>query len=121
MHAESERWIQEFRALATSLGGEGLWIEKVLLQTLRAVTTDAALERDDALGGLLRAIRDLEIDAGALTKLSGELEDLRQKLPAELLHGEGGYDPTDPENLKQALEDVKELLLAQLLATSAEL
>ena len=94
----------------------GIWLEKVLLKTKPLVSDDEALERDDALSGLLRAIRDMELDSSALDELAGEVSALRQKLPAELLNGDDPYDPAKPEVLKETLEDIKELLVNRLLS-----
>lgn len=120
LHAEREHWIQEFRALATGLGGAGLWLEKVEFQTRPALTIDDALARDDALSGLLRSIRDLQLDSVALHTLEDEVAALRQKLPPELLHGAESYDPTDARQMQHALAEVKELLLNRLLSTEGE-
>ena len=117
LHADREHWIQEYRALATGLGGAGIWLEKVSIKTRPSVSADEVLARDDALGGLLRAIRDMELDDTALDGLADEVSALRQKLPAEILGGEDRYDPTDPEQLKDTLEDIKELLVNRLLST----
>jgi hypothetical protein len=117
LHADRERWIQEYRALATGLGGAGIWLEKISIKTRPSVSVDEVLERDDALSGLLRAIRDMELDASALEELAEEISALRQKLPAELLGGDEPYDPTNPEVLKETLEDIKELLVSRLLST----
>ena len=117
LHADRERWIQEYRALATGLGGAGIWLEKVSIKTSPSVSVDEVLERDDALSGLLRAIRDVELDASALDDLADEISSLRQKLPAELLGGDDPYDPTSTEALKETLEDIKELLVNRLLTT----
>ena len=117
LHADRERWIQEYRALATGLGGAGVWLEKVSIKTKPSVSADEVLERDDALSGLLCAIRDIELDASALDELADEISALRQKLPAELLSGDDPYDPTDPAVLKDTLEDIKELLVNRLLST----
>ncbi len=117
LHADRERWIQEYRAMATGLGGEGIWLEKVSIKTKASVSVDEVFERDDALSGLLRAIRDMELDASALDELADEISVLRQKLPAELLGGDDPYDPTQPEVLKETLEDIKELLVNRLLST----
>lgn len=115
LHADIEHWIQEYRALATGLGGAGIWLEKVSLKTQPTVSVDDILARDDALGGLLRAIRNLELDESALAELVNEVFALRQKLPAELLSAEDRYDPTDLQQLKAVLEDIKELLVNRLL------
>ncbi len=117
LHANREHWLQEYRALATSLGGAGIWLEKVSIKTRPPVSADEALARDDALGGLLRAIQNMELDAAILDKLANELSALRQKLPAELLEGEDSDNPASPEQIKQSLEDIKELLVNRLLST----
>jgi hypothetical protein len=117
LHADSLRWIQEYRALAAGLGGAGIWLEKVELETRQAVALDELLRRDDALGGLLRAIHAMEMDAAGVEGLAGEIADLRQKLPPELLGGEERYDPADPQYLVSLMQDIKELLMHRLLAT----
>jgi len=120
LHADRERWIQEYRAMATGLGGAGIWLEKVSIKTKPPVHVNEVLERDDALSGLLRSIRDMELDASALDELADEISALRQKLPAELLGGDDPYDPTNPEVLKGTLEDIKELLINRLLSPGKE-
>ncbi|MDT0499039.1 DNA repair exonuclease [Algiphilus sp. W345] len=117
LHADRERWIQEYRALATGLGGAGIWLEKISIKTMPAISTDEVLERDDALSGLLRAIHDMELDSSVLDELADEMSVLRQKLPAELLAGDDPFDPANPEFLKETLEDIKELLVNRLLST----
>ncbi|HFE38657.1 MAG TPA: DNA repair exonuclease [Gammaproteobacteria bacterium] len=116
LKADLFHWVQEYRALATDIGGARLWLEKVSLMTRPSVSTDICLARDDALSGLLRGINEREVDEAALMSLAHEVASLRQKLPAELLGGEDGYDPADPEQLKIVLEDVKELLVNRLLS-----
>lgn len=117
LHADRERWIQEYRALATGLGGAGIWLEKISIKTKPAISSDEALERDDALSGLLRAIHDIELDSSVLDELSDEISVLRQRLPSELLAGDDPLDPTNPDFLKETLEDIKELLVNRLLST----
>jgi hypothetical protein len=119
LHSDSLHWIQEYRALASGLGGAGLWLEKVVLETHQAMALDELLARDDALGGLLRAVHALEMDAAGVEELAGEVAALRQKLPAELLGGEERYDPGDPQYLSGLMEDIRELLMHRLL-TSGE-
>jgi DNA repair exonuclease SbcCD nuclease subunit len=117
LHSDSVHWVQEYRALASGLGGAGLWLEKVAIETRQAVALDELLERDDALGGLLRAIDELEMDASGVEELAAEVADLRQKLPPELLGGEDRYDPTDPRYLAGLMEDIKELLVHRLVSS----
>jgi DNA repair exonuclease SbcCD nuclease subunit len=117
LHSDSVHWVQEYRALASGLGGAGLWLEKVAIETRQAVALDELLERDDALGGLLRAIDELEMDASGVEELAAEVADLRQKLPPELLGGEDRYDPTDPRYLAGLMEDIKQLLVHRLVSS----
>ena len=117
LHADRDRWIQEYRALATALGGAGIWLEKVSIKTKSSIFADEVFEREDALSGLLCSIRDMELDASALDELVDEISALRQKLPAELLGGDDPFDPTNPELLTDTLEDIKELLVNRLLST----
>lgn len=117
LHAQREHWMQEYRALATGLGGAGLWLEKLVIETVPSISVDEALVRDDALGGLLHTIREMELDESAMGELAAELFALHQKLPAEMLAGDARFDPTDPEVLKQTLEEIKALLINRLLST----
>ncbi len=120
MSGAVEHWTQEFRALASGLGGAGLWLEKVFFGTKAAIDPDELAARDDAFAGLLRAIRELELDQAAAAELAESVSALRHKLPPELLSGADRYDPTDPAENRTALEDVKELLLGRLLAAKTE-
>ncbi len=117
LQADREHWVQEYRALATGLGGAGIWLEKVAIRTKPPVCADTILARDDALSGLLRAIRDMELSDAALAGLANEVSALGQKLPADIRSGADPYDPTDPDQLRDMLEDVKDLLVTRLLAS----
>lgn len=121
--ADPERWVNEIRSLAGALGDGSLWIEKVQVRTRRAADL-AALEGEDALGGLLRTIRTLETDEAGLARLAEGFADLERKLPPELFEtGEEGEAnrPTDPERLRVLLEEAKDLLLSRLLAAPESL
>jgi DNA repair exonuclease SbcCD nuclease subunit len=117
LRLESAHWIQEYRALASGMGGSGMWLEKVVLDTQPAIVMDELLGRDDALGGLLRAIDTLEVDAANIQELSEEVSALRQKLPSDLLGGEERYDPCDPDYVASLMGDIKELLMGRLVRT----
>ena len=120
LHLERERWIQEYRALATGIGGAGVWLEKVSVKTSPVASGDDMQRADAALGGLLGGLQNLEFDEAALDALAEELTDLRQKLPPELLSGDDPYDPAGPEQLQDVLEDVRSLLLNRLLSAAPE-
>ena len=115
LRAAREQVINECRSLAGSVGSGDLWVEKVVFDTRRAESEEAALARDDAFGGLLRSIRDLEADPTRLVKLGEEVADLSSKLPLELRSGEDAFEPSDPDYIRESLDDVKALLLERLL------
>lgn len=113
----AERWIHECRSIATGFGEGALWIEKVRFETRRPDDLRDPFDGDDALGGLLRSLRDLREGRGSLEPLPSELADLKRKLPAELSADGDFLDVTDPEQLRSLLPEVEDLLLARLLAT----
>ncbi len=110
--ASPERWISECRAL----GGGSLWIEKVQLRTRQNDAVRDTFAAEDALGGLLKSIQDLEA-GGGLAELAKDFEDLRRKLPPELFEDAEALDPTDPERLRSLLGEVEDLLLSRLLTS----
>ncbi|MBK1643178.1 DNA repair exonuclease [Thiocapsa imhoffii] len=114
LHAERERVLNECRALVSGRGLGEIWIEKLLVETHADQQPDA-LTREDALGGLLRAIQELELEDAGAASLAEEVAGLTAKLPPALRGGEEAFDPTRPEHLRSALEDVKALLLERLL------
>jgi hypothetical protein len=118
LHAERERVVNACRALAGSIGAGEIWVEQVLIDTRGTVSAAAALARDDAFGGLLRAIRGLDLDPERLAALAGEVADLGLRLPPELCIGDDAVDPTAPEYLRGCLEDVQALLLDRLLGST---
>jgi DNA repair protein SbcD/Mre11 len=106
-----ERWTNEIRASAIDLSGGALLIEQVKMHTQTKVDFEQILKRDDPLGALFRAIRDLDADEQLLADMSGEFRDLQRKLPPELRTGDEAIDLDNPETLRQAIVDVKHLLL----------
>ena len=117
LHAGIENLKQELRALCNNFGGAGMWLEKLSLKSAPAAGGDEIENNDEALGGLLGIIRKLEVDGAAAASLLDEVAALGSKLPAELRGGDDGFDPADPQQLAEILEDVKELLVNRLLVT----
>lgn len=115
LRAERERLTNECRSLAETIGVGAIWVEKLVLETAPAASEESALARDDAFGGLLRSIRDLELDADRLSRLAGDFADLNAKLPVALRSGPDAVNPSDPDYIRRCLDDVKALLLERLL------
>ncbi len=69
-------------------------------------------EEDSPLAGLEQAVAGLELD-GSLLGLAPEFENLRGRLPAELLAAEDPFHP-DEEGMAMLRDEVRELLMARL-------
>lgn len=113
LRAEPARVAAECRALA-EMHGDALWMEQVRVHTRPLHTRDAALARDDAIGGLLRAIDALDAQQ-AQPEAQAMFSDLRTRLQA----AGADFDPLAPDALHEALEDVKALLFERLLGGNA--
>lgn len=116
LRAQSERVINECRALANSLAADALWVEKVLIDTQGTRSEAEALARDATLGALFQSIRELQRDPAALAALGDAFADLQARLPAQLREGDEALDLQDGDYLRACLEDVQALLLERLLA-----
>ncbi|MCK7578287.1 MAG: DNA repair exonuclease [Chromatiales bacterium] len=112
LRAAQDQVINECRALANAIGGEAMWVEKVLIETRREPSAAERPVRDEAFDSLLRVIRDLELDA---EPLSAEFADLAAKLPPEIRSGDEPCDPGSTEFLRRSLVEAQELLMARLL------
>lgn len=112
----SPQFVNDVRAVATDVGSGDVWVEKVKVQATAPWDLQELIERDDTLGGLLRSIRDLSLSSGALETLPADFADLKKRLPQELIHGEDPIDIEIQERRGEILEDVKQILLARLLA-----
>ncbi len=113
---QSEGFVHEVRAVATDAGAGEVWVESVKVRPRIALELEALMEQDDALGGLLRSIRDLRFGAEAFDRLTSDWSDLRKRLPQELLHGADPLDLDTDENRREILDDVRQILLSRLMA-----
>lgn len=112
-------WADALRTQAADLGGERLWLEKIRLRTREQLDLDTLIQSNEALGGLVRSLLNLDLDAQALREIDPDFDAFQNKLPAELLSGEEAFDPLHPGQWAEIREDVKNLLVAQLLESGA--
>jgi DNA repair exonuclease SbcCD nuclease subunit len=111
-----EQFVAECRALAADLSATTVWIEKVKLQTRSpAVATSALDDRADALGDLLRFLRDASTNESLLADLAGDLTEVNQKLPSDLNDGPEPLRLDDPATIAALLPEVEALLTSRLL------
>jgi DNA repair exonuclease SbcCD nuclease subunit len=109
----------DIRAAALDVGGGSVWIEKVKVQTTPTQNLDEKCMGDGPLGELLAVIREYQADDQLLATLGEELEELDRKLPADLLSGEGGLRLLDRSALREALDEVRSLLIERLESQGA--
>jgi DNA repair exonuclease SbcCD nuclease subunit len=115
LHNHAEELVNRLRAAANDLGQKNLWIERVRFRTEAPLDVGALEERDDAIGQLARSLRALRDDQAGLTALLPEFASLRKKLPQEAREGDDGIRLDDPAFLREALEDVEQMLISRLL------
>jgi DNA repair protein SbcD/Mre11 len=112
--ADSERWIQQLRAIALEAAGDGLWIERVTFTGAPTEDHDLPAVEEDAIAQFVAAARTLRGDESQLAQLGDLLADVRRKLPAELREGEDGLHLENPATLRRLLEEVECLVIDRL-------
>lgn len=111
---ERERWVEQIRELATDLGRDEIWLEKVRFATRDRVSIEDLLAHDDAVAEVFRGLRELSASDEALLAIGAELGELARKLPAALREGPEPIKLDSPEELRAVLADVEQMLLPRL-------
>jgi DNA repair exonuclease SbcCD nuclease subunit len=107
LHSNSERWLNEIRAVATDAGLGKVWIEKINLQLSKKSET--------ALGEIGNFLKNMPKESEILEALSTEFKSLKNALPLEARTKH--TETIDPDTICRLLENgVEELLMARLLA-----
>ena len=117
LHARSIHWTEEFRGIASSVGN--IWLEKVKFNTTRKTSLEEIVSEDTPLFDLLQTIETMEFKADTLTTLVPDLANLKTKLPTELL-GDDSLLESNPNQLGDLREEVKELLIAKIIQHGGE-
>ena len=110
-----EHFVAQLRAAATDGLGDGIWLEKVMVQTRSTFDLAQVREEAGAVGHLARRLAAIKDDPSELAALAGCFAELEKKLPAELREGEGALLFTDAATLRAIVEDVEQTLLPRLL------
>ncbi len=106
----------ELRAIAGGVGAEALWVERVIWKT--SPPRGANAQADEALGEVLKVLRETSGDEEALSELAEELAPLAAKLPLDVREGPDGVDPSNPEALRTILADLEATLPTLLTEAS---
>ncbi len=113
---DSERLETELRGLATDLGVEQVWLERIDWHT---EAPRSARANDDAVGEVMKVLRSASEDPQILARLADGLRPMTVKLPSEVKSGTEGIDPADPETLARVLADVQRTLPSLLIEGKA--
>lgn len=111
LHENSAHWHEEFRAVAANFGD--IWIEKILFNTHKEQQPVENFADDSPLAVLQKSVEGLHFDTSRLLDLIPDFEQLRSKLPSDLLRDDDPFTP-DNEELAALRENVKELLTAKM-------
>ena len=111
LHENSAHWHEEFRAVAAGLGD--VWLEKILFNTRKEQQPVEDFADDSPLAALQKSVEGLQFETSRLLDLIPDFEQLRSKLPPDLLSDDDPFTPGGDE-LAALREDVKELLMAKM-------
>jgi predicted phosphodiesterase len=113
---ERERLDAELRGLATDIGFEQVWLERIDWD-IAPPRSSAGV--DESLGAALGVLRRAGEDPKTLVELGERLRPLALKLPIELRTGPDGVDPSDPDTIRRALANAQDMLPGYLLERGA--
>lgn len=120
LHENHLQQIHEYRALATEISQDKIWLEKIYFNTKPSSSIEAIFERKDALSELLHSIYDLEFHKTDLTELINELTELNKKLPREIKEGHEALNLDNPNIITKSLNEIKEFLIQRLLSVEID-
>ncbi len=114
LRSDPERWITELRLAASDTDRERIWIEKVLIETQTARISSNGMETGSFISTLNRSIDELSL-AGEIPKnLQDPVADLQRKLRQDAREMEMDVFPETPEQVRELLADVRQVLFGRL-------
>lgn len=111
LHENLAHWQEEFRAIAANLGD--VWIEKIQFKTRTEQQSREGFGDDSPFTALAKSVADLQLGSSRLLELIPDFEQLRSKMPPDLLSDDDPFAP-DEEALAMLRDDVKDLLMAKM-------
>ncbi len=110
-HERSVYWTEEFRGIAASL--LEVWLEKALFHTRKPTSIKTVPSHDSPLSALNQAVDALRHGNTGLLDFIPEFEQLRSKLPPDLLSEEDPFH-LPKEETGSLWEEVRELLMGKM-------
>lgn len=114
-----DQFVAQLRASASDLLGDGIWVEKIKIETRSMFDLAQVREEPGAVGHLARRLVAIKDDPKELAALAAVFAELEKKLPSELREGEGAIELTSAATLRAVVEDVEQTLLSRLLEAPA--
>ena len=115
-HERSVHWREEFSGIAASL--LEVWLEKTLFHTRKRSPIDTVSRDDSPISALNKAVDSLRLGSPTLLDFIPQFEQLRSKLPPDLLSEEDPFHLQE-EELESLCEEVRELLMGKMLGQEA--
>jgi len=109
---------EEILALAATLGGDRIWIEKVKVETTPAVDASQIRERADAIADLQTLLDQVQADEVFMRSLAEDLQRLTGKAPLELSDAVPDFNAIRSGDVSSIVQSVTPALIAQLAQTS---
>jgi len=113
LHARSGQWLEDLHSIVA--GFQGVWLETIKIRTKAKITLSELLQDDSPVASLLHTIDAVNPDEHDISILLPELADLATKLPPALQNIALLQD-SQSYLMEELLPDVRELLVARLLA-----
>jgi DNA repair exonuclease SbcCD nuclease subunit len=114
-----EHFVAQLRAAANDGLGDGVWLEKIIVQTRSTLDLAQVREEAGAVGHLARRLEVIKDDPKELAELVAVFAELEKRLPPELREGEGAILLADVAAMRAIVEDVEQTLLPRLLESEA--
>jgi DNA repair exonuclease SbcCD nuclease subunit len=111
LHENTTHWHEEFRAVAASLGD--VWIEKIIFNSCKEQQLLEEFADDSPLAALQKSVEGIQFETSRLIDLIPEFEQIRSKLPPELLSDDDPFSPRE-EELAILRDEVRDLLTAKI-------
>lgn len=111
LHERAAHWQEELRAIAASLGD--VWLEKILFRTRKQDRPLEGFDDESPFAALQALVEAFQFPSSQLSELVPVFEQLRSKLPAELISEGDPFSPPEDE-LTTLKQEVRELLTAKL-------
>ncbi|MGD9331169.1 MAG: DNA repair exonuclease [Desulfobacterales bacterium] len=114
IQGDLEYWEEAVRATAVAQFGDRVWVEKVRLATRGAARSPGTSIGPGPLRELEKLVAETLADNERLCALGDDLTGLFRKLPAEYRRGDDAIDLSDPDDLRQIVEQAHAMLVKGL-------